>query len=34
VREWARSQGIDVAERGRIPSELAAKFQAAHDSSP
>jgi hypothetical protein len=30
VREWARSQGIAVADRGRIPSDLAAKFQAAH----
>jgi hypothetical protein len=32
VREWARSQGIEVADRGRIPSDLAAKFQAAHQS--
>jgi len=32
VREWARSQGIDVADRGRIPGDLAAKFQAAHES--
>jgi hypothetical protein len=30
VREWARSQGIEVADRGRIPADLAVKFQAAH----
>ncbi|HLK00737.1 MAG TPA: Lsr2 family protein [Streptosporangiaceae bacterium] len=29
VREWARSQGIDVKGRGRIPAELMVKFQAA-----
>ncbi len=29
VREWARSQGIEVADRGRIPADLAARFQAA-----
>jgi hypothetical protein len=32
VREWARSQGIQVADRGRIPADLTAKFQAAHQS--
>jgi Lsr2 len=32
VREWARSQGIEVAGRGRIPADLAVKFQAAHRS--
>ena len=30
VREWARSQGIQIADRGRIPNDLVAKFQAAH----
>jgi hypothetical protein len=30
VREWARSQGIEVADRGRIPADLTARFQAAH----
>jgi len=30
VREWARSQGIQIANRGRIPNDLVAKFQAAH----
>jgi len=29
VREWARSQGIEVKERGRVPAELVVKFQAA-----
>jgi hypothetical protein len=30
VRQWARSQGIDVADRGRIPHDLVVKFQAAY----
>jgi hypothetical protein len=30
VREWARAQGIDVNERGRISAELRAKYEAAH----
>jgi hypothetical protein len=29
VREWAKSQGIDVKDRGRVPSELLVKFKAA-----
>ena len=29
VREWAKAQGIDVKDRGRIPAELVAKFKAA-----
>ena len=29
VREWAKSQGIEVKERGRIPAELVVKFKAA-----
>jgi hypothetical protein len=28
VREWARSQGLPVPERGRIPADLAAKYAA------
>jgi Lsr2 len=32
VREWARSQGIEVANRGRIPSDLVAQFEAARRS--
>lgn len=30
IREWARSQGLDVPARGRIPAHLAAKYDAAH----
>ncbi len=30
VREWARAQGIDVKDRGRVPAELVAKFKAAN----
>jgi hypothetical protein len=30
VREWARSQGENVAERGRLSRELGARFQEAH----
>jgi hypothetical protein len=29
VREWAKSQGIEVKDRGRVPAELGVKFQAA-----
>jgi hypothetical protein len=29
VREWAKSQGIQIKDRGRIPAELIAKFKAA-----
>ena len=28
VREWAKAQGIDVKDRGRVPAELVAKFKA------
>ena len=30
IRAWARSQGIIVNERGRVPTEIAAQFDAAH----
>ncbi|MFL6130852.1 MAG: Lsr2 family protein [Mycobacteriales bacterium] len=30
VRAWAESQGIEVSQRGRVPADLVAKFQAAH----
>lgn len=30
IREWARSQGETIAERGRIPQALVIKFQEAH----
>ncbi len=33
VREWARSQGETVAERGRVPQALVMRFQEAHATS-
>lgn len=30
IREWARSQGETVAERGRLSHDLVVRFQAAH----
>jgi hypothetical protein len=30
VREWARSEGIKVSDRGRVPAELVVKFQEAN----
>lgn len=30
VREWAKSQGIEVSDRGRVPNDLIVKFQAAN----
>jgi hypothetical protein len=32
VREWAKTQGIEVKDRGRIPAELVVKFKAASGS--
>jgi len=29
VREWAKAQGIEVKDRGRVPADLVAKFRAA-----
>jgi hypothetical protein len=29
VREWAKAQGIEVRDRGRVPTELVVRFQAA-----
>jgi hypothetical protein len=29
VRTWARGQGIEVKDRGRIPAEVVAKFRTA-----
>ncbi len=31
VREWAKAQGIEVSERGRVAKELILKFQEAHN---
>lgn len=30
VRVWARAQGIKVSDRGRIPADILARYQAAH----
>ena len=32
VREWAKAQGIEVKDRGRVPAELVVKFKAATGS--
>ena len=29
IREWAKTQSIDVKDRGRVPAELVVKFRAA-----
>lgn len=29
IREWARSNGVEVPERGRLPQEVVEKFNAA-----
>jgi hypothetical protein len=28
VREWAKAQGIEVKDRGRVPAELVARFRS------
>ncbi|MFI9382062.1 histone-like nucleoid-structuring protein Lsr2 [Kutzneria sp. NPDC052558] len=30
IREWARSNGKPISDRGRIPADLIVEFQAAH----
>jgi hypothetical protein len=30
IREWARSNGYDVPERGRIPAEVRSAYEAAN----
>ncbi len=30
IREWARGQGLEVAERGRIPTSVTEAYQQAH----
>jgi hypothetical protein len=30
VREWARSQGYDVSDRGRVPADVRAAYDAAN----
>lgn len=29
IREWARAQGMEIKERGRVPADVIAKFRAA-----
>ena len=29
VREWAKAQGIEIKDRGRVPADLVVKFRAA-----
>ena len=29
VREWAKGQGIDIKERGRVPAKVVEKYKAA-----
>lgn len=30
IRDWARSQGMDVPERGRVSADVRAAYEAAH----
>jgi hypothetical protein len=30
VRAWARGQGLKVSDRGRIPADVLARYEAAH----
>jgi hypothetical protein len=30
VRAWARDQGLKISDRGRIPADVLAKYEAAH----
>ncbi len=29
VRDWAKANGVEIKERGRVPAEVVAKFRAA-----
>jgi len=29
VREWAKAEGYDIKDRGRVPADLVVKYQAA-----
>lgn len=31
IRQWARSQGMEVSERGRVSDEVKAAYEAAHN---
>jgi hypothetical protein len=30
IRDWAKAQGLELKERGRVPAEIEARYQAAH----
>jgi hypothetical protein len=30
VRAWARSQGLKISDRGRIPADVLARYESAH----
>lgn len=30
IRSWAKSQGLEVSERGRIPGSIVEQYEAAH----
>ncbi len=30
IREWAKQHGMKISERGRIPTEILAEYDAAH----
>src|SRR5512146_1674046 len=30
IRTWARENGLEVKDRGRVPGEIVAKYEAAH----
>lgn len=30
VRDWARANGLDIKDRGRVPADLIAKYRAAN----
>lgn len=32
IRAWAKSSGIDISDRGRIPSDVVARYDASHRS--
>jgi nucleoid-associated protein Lsr2 len=32
VRAWAKDNGLEVSERGRIPAEVVSKYEATHHS--
>jgi hypothetical protein len=30
IREWLRSEGVEISDRGRIPTDLMKRYNAAH----